>query len=874
TQNQNVEGDNKYLFGETGIEFFSGSTINGGATWCVGKILGVTSGQGVISTGDAIFRPSVTALQIDLRGGLAFYCSPSSKSSLPNETDQIEVMRIVDNKVGVKTKFPLGQLDVNVGIGTEEEIHKRAKISLTSGTTIADPTYQPQIRLYSPSGVSWTPTDRETSYSWYIQSLRQYNSMCFAGLDGVIHNDNNTTQGALHFRAGYNPATPAPGDLYSSDMGTENTVARMSLLSNGNVGINSEVPMCRFTVNNGAVLFEGEQGATPLKREYHTMGAYYSAEEIGAGTRMMWIPEKAAFRAGRVDTNQWNSTNIGQNSVAIGYDCKATAISSISMGEGNRNYSYAGVSLGRGNQSDTINEDNHGSITIGHTNFVYGIDGVGLGFNNTNYGHYSQTLGNTNNCNINANYSSLIGNNNTITPLDTNHNINYSIAMGYGNYLSSSNSIVLGKSNATVGDNSAIIGTLCRADTIGAFCIGIGYGAFPLTNDKPNSLMVSFNTNIPTFFIGSANGPNTLGKIGVGTSNPGTILGVNGTVSIGWNGTQIQTDTNVQLQVERRVVIGGTSEDTSGTSTNKFLTVYGDAIKTIGGAHWDIPSDENLKKNISFFTDGLEQLRHVNPIWFEYNGKYGFISPHPEIGVLAQDIQQVLPYTVKEDTVFQGHLIKAEQQYIVIENDTLSIELTDSLGRESIQKKIIPRSYRRTIPAEYETIKNPILTYNPNGLMYVMVNAIKSLDSSVIKDRKKNEEYYIEIEKIRRENSYTIDSLKKVVETMETRLARLEVTNNINLEEFPDIILEQNNPNPFSESAKITYYIPEKVNGDGKLLIVSASMMSDILRSIDLIKGMPQQVTIDATDLKTGVYIYTLTVGGKIAATKKMIIIK
>ncbi len=56
----------------------------------------------------------------------------------------------------------------------------------------------------------------------------------------------------------------------------------------------------------------------------------------GAGTRMMWYPEKAAFRAGRVgdvkDGTQWDASQVGFYSVAFGVDTKASGFAAMSMG--------------------------------------------------------------------------------------------------------------------------------------------------------------------------------------------------------------------------------------------------------------------------------------------------------------------------------------------------------------------------------------------------------------------------------------------------------------------------------------------------------------------------------------------------------------
>lgn len=58
----------------------------------------------------------------------------------------------------------------------------------------------------------------------------------------------------------------------------------------------------------------------------------------GAGTRMMWYPNKAAFRAGRVGVNKagtrWDASDVGDHSVAFGVDTKASDAGTVAMGEG------------------------------------------------------------------------------------------------------------------------------------------------------------------------------------------------------------------------------------------------------------------------------------------------------------------------------------------------------------------------------------------------------------------------------------------------------------------------------------------------------------------------------------------------------------
>lgn len=60
---------------------------------------------------------------------------------------------------------------------------------------------------------------------------------------------------------------------------------------------------------------------------------------VGAGTRLLWQPAKAAFRAGRVGVgldseDGWNDEQIGAYSVAFGLDTRAQGRGAVAMGQG------------------------------------------------------------------------------------------------------------------------------------------------------------------------------------------------------------------------------------------------------------------------------------------------------------------------------------------------------------------------------------------------------------------------------------------------------------------------------------------------------------------------------------------------------------
>jgi hypothetical protein len=80
-----------------------------------------------------------------------------------------------------------------------------------------------------------------------------------------------------------------------------------------------------------------------------------------------------------------------------------------------------------------------------------------------------------------------------------------------------------------------------------AMALGAGLpGCCPMVNNSPYSLAVGFNSDIPTFFVSSSSGIGTVGKVGIGNTNPQHLLDVNGNVHINsQNGGAFISETSV-----------------------------------------------------------------------------------------------------------------------------------------------------------------------------------------------------------------------------------------------------------------------------------------------------------------------------------------
>jgi Chaperone of endosialidase len=185
-----------------------------------------------------------------------------------------------------------------------------------------------------------------------------------------------------------------------------------------NVGIGTSTPVARLHVADSNVLFTG-----PVTIPGTT--TYYPPAS-GAGSRMMWYPQKAAFRVGFVDGTQWDKDSIGLFSFSAGYNTKAIGNGSTSMGANSK-------------ASGTI------STSIGNSTIASGGSSTSMGNFTTASGFNSTSMGNNT---IAKSYSSLvIGNYNDTT----NTNRLFEIGNGTANNARSNALTVLVNGNVGIG---------------------------------------------------------------------------------------------------------------------------------------------------------------------------------------------------------------------------------------------------------------------------------------------------------------------------------------------------------------------------------------------------------------------------------------
>lgn len=137
-----------------------------------------------------------------------------------------------------------------------------------------------------------------------------------------------------------------------------------------------------ITADAGAVRIAGTDGLLVTG----TQGSGAAVEVSGAGTRMFFNPNKGAFRAGRVDGTQWNDANVGDASFASGSNSQASGSHSVALGEYSEAFGSRTVAIGVGSEA-------HGSLSmaIGPSTSAYSYSETVLGAYNANYTPSSTT---------------------------------------------------------------------------------------------------------------------------------------------------------------------------------------------------------------------------------------------------------------------------------------------------------------------------------------------------------------------------------------------------------------------------------------------------------------------------------------------------
>lgn len=330
-------------------------------------------------------------------------------------------------------------------------------------------------------------------------------------------------------------------------------------------------------------------------------------------------------------------------------------------------------------------------------------------------------------------------------------------------------------------------------------------------NKQSNFLMrhhTQTNTHFGFFNASSdANNNQVIFGGGAGSQYAATVLAfftaANNTTTLGTERMRINSQGRTRIQE-------------TGTGALGFsLNVYGTAAKT-GGGVWSTLSDRRVKSNVKDFEDGLEQIMQIKPKWFSYKKSTKMDDGSMHVGIIAQEMQKVAPYTV------------TEVDWQVEDGEKNNIGL------------------------------DKVLTYDGTAVTYMLVNAVQEQQEMI------------------EEKDRQIEEILAQLETLTKQVAKLQgngSVQDVNLQndaQLTGATLEQNVPNPFNSATVINYNVPETA-ADAKITILDNQ--GKVVKTVDVQVGQGQ-LNLEASTLPSGTYHYQLSVDGDVIDSKAMILTK
>jgi hypothetical protein len=371
-----------------------------------------------------------------------------------------------------------------------------------------------------------------------------------------------------------------------------------------NVGIGTLLPKARLHVTDSSVVFSATGSVLALPG---------NPPLSGAGRRMMWYPDKAAFRVGYVSGNIWDKDSIGNYSFAAGVDSKAKGDYSTAMGLGSNATGFVSTALGYLSTASGAYSTALGRGTASGTyTTAIGIGSISSGTYTTAIGNFSSALGDFSTAlgrgTASGNYSTGIGYSSIASGL-------YSTAIGHTSTASGNYSTAIGHTSISSGLYSTAIGIEATASGDYSTTFGSNTIASGISSSAFGNLTIASGNNSTTFGSQTTASGDYSTAFGKSTSANGyysTAMGYKTTASgyaslvIGlYNDSISSRETSIAANTPLFVVGNGTSD----TTRNNAFVVRNNGRVGINTndcfTNLDINGDLSLREYAKFIYDSI-----------------------------------------------------------------------------------------------------------------------------------------------------------------------------------------------------------------------------------------------------------------------------
>ncbi len=305
-------------------------------------------------------------------------------------------------------------------------------------------------------------------------------------------------------------------------------------------------------------------------------GAFAFGDSAQATAQSSYALGSKVLASGNFATALGNETNAdGQSSLSFGKQTVAGGDNSLAGGHMSQAMGAHSIALG-----DSVYATEANSVALGKHTVASAPSAVAFGIASEASGNQAIAMGD---------HTEASGEN--------------SFAMGHLSVAEGQDALAMGNNAQAIGTNSVAIGAYVKAGSelshLNSMVIGCGAISPPapeqyLVNSTNNSLMIGFQSDLPTLFVGPAQGIGTIGRVGIGTAMTPNIL------------TVVQN-----------------------SQTNPIA----DAWSTYNSARW-MANVQTIRNALN----RIMQLRGVDYTRIENN--------EPDIGLVAEEVGQIIPHAV------------------------------------------------------------------------------------------------------------------------------------------------------------------------------------------------------------------------------------
>ncbi len=343
----------------------------------------------------------------------------------------------------------------------------------------------------------------------------------------------------------------------------------------------------------------------------------FGSDTSGQGDKFMWLPSKAALRAGGTNSTDWDYDNIGRYSFATGYSPSAWGDYSMALGYFANAWDENSVAIGPLANARAI-----GTIAIGERAYARGGYSIAIG-------HYSEANG--------------LG----------------AFALGEESRADGQSSMAIGRGARAAGVGSTAIGWHTVAECQGCMAIGrfnepsdatfdVGVGKNLI--DRRSALSVYHDGNVR---VGRPGEGNKFLEFNSERSWAFVQHSTGGTTALKLQCDPGNNNKNFIIDTEGKVGINVDQPTYKLELPNASHLAAGQAR----AYDWDTYSDARVKRNVQMTTYGLEEILALQPVSYDHHSAK-FDRAHGlqvaekeynrELGFIAQEVYEVIPEAVSK----------------------------------------------------------------------------------------------------------------------------------------------------------------------------------------------------------------------------------